>query len=214
MDLLLVGGGIAFLLAAIVGGGIKGAGFELPALPSFGSRIAVAIFGIGLIGISQQKMLSTIFLDNPTTTPALQQIPTDTRIIPKQPDTVNSLDDDNSLPDTDEPTLDRPDIVPVKKSAPIRVNFGTKVLRRLPTRPGESGIGFAGCDITNKGPIPVYISNYTFFLNYDFGQQRFSFNCIENCFVDVGDAITLGGPKLVEEDTSKHRCSVVSVKSN
>ena len=41
--------GVACIIAAIVGGGLKAFGFEIPLLNSIGRQILLAIVGVGLI---------------------------------------------------------------------------------------------------------------------------------------------------------------------
>lgn len=52
IDTILIGGGVACLIAAIIGGGLKGFGVELPALESMGRRVALGVLGAGLLAAS------------------------------------------------------------------------------------------------------------------------------------------------------------------
>jgi len=75
MEQLLLSVGLISLLAAILGGGLKGLGFEFPELPSRSRQVLLAIFGCILLAASQPDRISGYYKDSLT-----MFFPTPTRV--------------------------------------------------------------------------------------------------------------------------------------
>ena len=75
MEVTLVTTGLVCLLAAIVGGGLKGLGFEFPALQSTRRQMLLGAFGAGLILVSQGSKIADYFR-SPFPSPAQSQVAT------------------------------------------------------------------------------------------------------------------------------------------
>ena len=57
MEITLITTGIVCLIAAIVGGGLKGLGFEFPVLTSTRRQVIIGIFGLILVIVSQRDKI-------------------------------------------------------------------------------------------------------------------------------------------------------------